>query len=91
MRTRHHLSEEAPFVLVVCLVGLGFCYSLVATTHWLRGVGLMSLGMVVAGGLRAFLPNGRAGLLAVRSRPFDIVCYLGLGVAIFGFGILVPQ
>jgi len=49
------------------------------------------VGMVVGAFLRTVLPNGKAGLLVVRGRLFDALCYLSLGLAVFGFGILVPQ
>jgi len=88
---RRVLRNELPFVLVVGIVALGFSYMLVASGHWLRGVTVMAAGMVFAGVLRIVLPNGRAGLLAVRSRFLDALCYLALGVAVFGFGVLVPR
>ena len=90
-RLRRNVRDEAPFVSAVLIVALGLCYAIVSSGHWLRGVAVMAFGMVTAGVLRATLPNGRAGLLVVRSRAFDVVCYLGLGLAMFGFGILVPQ
>jgi hypothetical protein len=30
-------------------------------------------------------------MLVVRGRFLDALCYLALGLAMFGFGILVPQ
>jgi hypothetical protein len=91
MRLQRAIREEVPFVSVLFIVALGFCYMVIASGHWLRGVTVMAFGMVVAGVLRLTLPNGKAGMLVVRSRRFDAVCYLVLGAAVFGFGILVPQ
>jgi hypothetical protein len=91
MNVRHALRGEAPFVLVIAIVAFGFCYMVIASGHWLRGVTVVAAGLIVGGVLRAVLPNGLAGLLAVRSRFFDVLCYLGLGVAVFGFGVLVPR
>lgn len=91
VRRRHELWDEAPFLLVLFIVAFGFCYSFIASGHWLRGVSVMAIGLVVAGLLRLVLPNGRAGMLAVRTRTFDAICYLALGIAVFGFGILAPQ
>ena len=90
-RLRRNVRDEAPFVSVVLIVALGLCYAVVSSGHWLRGVAVMAFGMVAAGVMRATLPNGRAGLLVVRARWFDVLCYLTLGLAMFGFGILVPQ
>ncbi len=91
MTLRRAVRSEVPFVLVLFIVAFGFCYMLVASGHWLRGVTVMAAGMVVAAGLRATLPNGTAGMLVVRTRFFDALCYFALGVSVFGFGILVPQ
>jgi hypothetical protein len=91
MIIRRAVRGEAPFFVVLGIVAFGFCYMLVASGHWLRGVSVMAAGMVVAAGLRAVLPNGKAGMLAVRGRFLDSMCYLTLGLSVFGFGILVPQ
>ncbi len=61
----------------------------VASQHWLRGVGLLGVAMCLGGVFRAVLPARQAGLLAVRSRHFDAVCYLGLGLAILVVAILL--
>lgn len=85
------LWDEAPFLLVLLIVAFGFCYSFIASGHWLRGVSVMAVGLAVAALLRLVLPSGRAGMLAIRTRAFDTCCYLALGMAVFGFGVLVPQ
>jgi len=90
-RLRRAVRDEVPFVSVVLIVAVGFLYALASSGHWLRGVTVMAVGMVVGAFLRTVLPNGKAGLLVVRGRLFDAVCYLSLGLAVFGFGILVPQ
>jgi hypothetical protein len=90
-RLRRNVRDEAPFVSVVLIVAFGFVYVLVASGHWLRGVTVIAFGMVVASALRAVLPVSKAGLLVVRGRVFDVLCYLSLGVLVFGFSVLVPQ
>jgi hypothetical protein len=90
-RLRRNVRDEAPFVSVVLIVAFGFLYVLVASGHWLRGVTVIAFGMVVASALRAALPASRAGLLVVRGRLFDVLCFLTLGLLVFGFSILVPQ
>ena len=91
MSLRHAVRTEVPFVTVLAIVVFGFFYMVVASGHWLRGVTVMACGLIVAAALRASLPNGRAGMLAVRGRFLDIVCYLALGLSVFGFAILLPQ
>ena len=90
-RLRRNVRDEVPFVSVLLIVAFGFVYVLVASGHWLRGVTVIAFGMVVASGLRAALPASKAGLLVVRGRVFDVLCYLTLGLLVFGFAILLPQ
>jgi hypothetical protein len=90
-RLRRAVGDDVPFVSVVLVTASGFCYSVAAPGHWLRGVALIAAGLITASVLRALLPNGKAGLLVVRGRLFDTLCYLGLGLAVLGFGVLVPQ
>jgi len=58
--------------------------------HWLRGVLLLAFACGVAGAFRLLLPVRQAGLLAVRSRLTDVVCYVGLSVAITTLGLALP-
>lgn len=83
--------RDAPFVLVIMISAAGICYSAIRPEHWLRGVGCVGLAMMVAAGLRLLLTDRQSGLLAIRRRPFDVVCYVLLGVAILGVGILLPH
>lgn len=69
-------------VLVIALVGL----LLVATAHWRRGSTLLGLAALVAAGLRAFVADSSLGVLAVRSRPFDVAFLVALAA---GFAVLV--
>lgn len=47
--------------------------------HWVQGAVLIGGALVVGALFRAVLPPHRAGLLAVRSRPVDVLTYLILG------------
>jgi hypothetical protein len=82
--------RNLPIVLVLALGGTGIAYSAVIPRHWLRGVLLLAFACGVAGVFRLLLPVRQAGLLAVRSRPTDIVCYVGLAVAITTLGLALP-
>ena len=44
----------------------------------------------IAGVLRRLLPVRQAGLLAVRGRLTDVVCYVGLATAIIVLGLALP-
>jgi hypothetical protein len=54
----------------------------VLTQHWREGAVLLGGALVVAAVLRLLLPTDRVGLLAIRSRPIDVLCYGGLGTVI---------
>jgi Protein of unknown function (DUF3017) len=82
--------RNLPIVLVLALGGTGIAYSAVIPRHWLRGVLLLAFACGVAGVFRLLLPVRQAGLLVVRSRLTDIVCYLGLAVAITTLGLALP-
>ena len=73
-------------VLVAVAVGLG----MVALEHWRRGLLVVGLALVGAAVLRLVLPVRRAGFLAVRSRPVDVVLMAGTGVAVALLSVVVP-
>ncbi len=83
--------REAPFGLVLLIELLGVFLVFLAPQHWLRAVGVLATGMLVAGFLRLVLTNEQAGLLRVRRRPFDVACYWGLGVCSILVALGLPQ
>jgi hypothetical protein len=82
--------RNLPIVLVLALGATGIAYSAAVPRHWLRGVLLLAVACGIAGVLRLLLPVRQAGLLAVRGRLTDVVCYLGLAVAIIVLGLALP-
>ena len=80
--------RDAPFILVLLVAAGGLAF---ATFHWRRGVEVIGLAAVLGGVLRASVTERQAGLLAVRHRGFDVLCYLVLGVAIVVVGLLLPH
>jgi hypothetical protein len=83
--------KELPFS-VVLLIELGAVLSVaVFPQHWLRAVGVMTLGMLVGGFFRLTLTNEQAGLLRVRQRSFDVACYWGLAVLTFAIAVILPR
>jgi hypothetical protein len=68
------------FALVMLVVAIG---GLVALSYrWRRGAVLVGGALLLAAAFRAVLPTSRAGLLAIRSRPVDVLTYLMFGMAI---------
>ncbi|MFJ4658264.1 DUF3017 domain-containing protein [Nocardia sp. NPDC088792] len=62
-------------VLVVAVV-------LLSADRWRRGTYVFGGAALVAAALRLLLPADRVGLLAVRSKPFDVGWLTVTGVAI---------
>ena len=82
--------RNLPILLVLALGDTGIAYSAAVPRHWLRGVLLLAFACAVAGVFRLLLPVRQAGLLVVRSRLTDVVCYVGLAVAITTLGLALP-
>jgi hypothetical protein len=70
---------QAPFLTVLFLVAASFAYLALEPGHWRRGTVALAVAMMLGGVLRLSLPAARAGLLAVRGRWWDGLCYLALG------------
>ncbi len=77
---RSRLPVHAPMTFVLLIAGVGMVRTL--TQHWREGAVLLGGALIVAAALRLLLPTDRVGLLAIRSRPIDVLCYGGLGAAI---------
>ena len=82
--------RNLPIVLVLTLGATGIAYSAVVPIHWLRGVLLLAVACGLAGVFRLLLPARQAGLLVVRGRLVDVLCYGGLAVAIVVLGLALP-
>lgn len=80
--------DQWPLALVLLALALG----LVVLTFYDFRVGSIMLGVAIifAGALRTVLSPERAGLLAIRSRPVDLVTMYGLGIALTTVAVLVP-
>jgi hypothetical protein len=76
---RHIVRAQWPILLVGLTFTAGF--ALAAANFWRRGALLLGIGVVLAAVLRLTLPNGRAGLLAVRSKGIDFVTTATVGAA----------
>jgi hypothetical protein len=82
--------RNLPIVLVLALGATGIGYAAAVPPHWLRGVLLLAVACGLAGVCRLLLPARQAGLLAVRGRLVDVLCYGGLAVAIVVLGLALP-
>ena len=68
------------------VVGLGA----IALDHFRTGTLLLGSSVLFAALARTVLPARRVGLLVVRSRPFDVLVLLVMGVALLVLAIVVP-
>ena len=82
--------RNLPIVIVLALGATGIAYAAAVPMHWLRGVLLLAVACGLAGVFRLLLPARQAGLLAVRGRLVDVLCYGGLAVAIVVLGLALP-
>jgi Protein of unknown function (DUF3017) len=73
-------------VLLLVVVGV----LLMLNQHVKRGTAVLGGALLVAGLLRAVLPTRDIGLLAVRSRAFDVLTTGALGAAIVVLTVVVP-
>jgi hypothetical protein len=88
---RRREQGEAPFLIVLVIELLAIGYAAGVPEHWLRAVGGVVLGLVVAGLFRAWLPDAQAGLLRVRRKSFDVACYWGFALLTVMFALALPQ
>ena len=86
-RARRFVNEQLAFLAVVVILAGAFAYLVLEPRHWGRCSGLIAVAVLLAAVLRAGLPSERAGLLAVRSRVGDTLCYLVLGGVVLGLDI----
>jgi Protein of unknown function (DUF3017) len=77
LRSRIPSALPAALVAAVAVVGM----ALVVTQYWRRGAVLLGVALLVAAVLRMVIPPDRVGLLAIRSRVIDVLCYIGFGAA----------
>jgi hypothetical protein len=82
------LLRQLPLLVVLLVVGLGLL--LVTFQHWRMGLIVIGLALVGAGVLRLLLPVRRAGFLAVRSRPVDVVLLAGTGLTLAVIARTIP-
>ncbi|MBP2476285.1 hypothetical protein JOF53_005157 [Crossiella equi] len=69
-----------PFLVVMALVVFGFVWILMY--HWKRGSVTLAAALFLAAVFRAALPPEACRLLAIRSRPVDVLTYSGFAAMI---------
>jgi predicted ferric reductase len=82
LQVRRRATAQAPFLVVLLLVVAVFVYLTIEPSHWRRATAGLAVAMLLAAVLRVTLAPARAGMLAVRGRWWDTLCYAALGVLI---------
>ncbi|MFM9377842.1 DUF3017 domain-containing protein [Gordonia sp. VNK21] len=77
---RARILRQIPFFAVLAVVAVAAI--LVIIDRWRRGAFVFGAALLLGAVLRALLPSERAGLLQVRSRPFDIGAMASMGVLV---------
>jgi hypothetical protein len=86
-RAARWIREQIAFLLVLAILIAAFVYLIIQPGRWGRGAGVVSVAVLSAGLLRLLLPSDRVGMLAVRGRIVDTVCFLLLGGLILAVDI----
>ena len=81
--------RQWPFLLVLAGVLAGLAV-VVLLDRFRRGSILMAGAVVFGAWLRALLPPEKAGLLQVRTRAFDVLTLVVLGVGLTVLALIVP-
>jgi len=82
------LLRQLPLVAALATVAVGLV--LVALGHWRVGLVVEGVALLAVAVLRLFLPVRRAGFLAVRSRPVDVLLVGGAGLALTVIALAIP-
>ncbi|MDS1269851.1 DUF3017 domain-containing protein [Lipingzhangella sp. LS1_29] len=80
---------QIPYYLVLATMGAGIV--IVAAAYFKRGPALIAGALLLAALFRAILPPHLAGMLAVRSRLFDLTLLFGLAVLLVVLAWVAPQ
>lgn len=82
--------RQWPLLLVSAGVLGGLVSAFLGPTTWRPGCVVIGASLVLGALLRLLLPTRRAGLLEVRSKPFDVIVLLLAGSAILVLAVVVP-
>jgi hypothetical protein len=83
------LRQWPLLVVVVGVVG-GVLLAMLGNSSWRAGCLLVGGALLVGAVERVVLPSREAGLLEVRSKPFDVTVLALAGVAVVALAIAVP-
>ena len=82
-------SVAAEWPILAVLAGFGFGMTVILHDEVFQGAAMMGMSLLLAAGLRLFLPTRVAGTLAVRRRGIDVGMYTIVGTTLVVLGLLV--
>lgn len=86
---RRLLRDQFPMLLVLAVLVVAVVF--VAADRWRRGAFFIGGAITLAAVLRLCLPTARVGLLAVRSKPFDVAACAALGAAVIALAVTISS
>jgi len=81
------MKSHVPLLLVLAVTAVGLIR--IIQYHWREGTVLIGVALLVAGMLRAVLPNDRIGTVAIRGRGVDVLLYGGLGLMVLAVALTI--
>jgi hypothetical protein len=84
---KHPALIHLPFGLVMAVVAVGLVR--IAQYYWREGTVWIGLALLLAAGLRVLLRDEQAGLVAIRSRAIDVLCYTAFGVMVIAVAMTI--
>jgi|SRR5580658_8075374 hypothetical protein len=88
---RSSVADIIPYLLVLAGVAAGLVVAGEGSKYAGRGAVVAGGSLLVAALARLVLPKRRAGLLASRSKAFDVLTFVVLGGGMLALGLVLPQ
>ncbi len=83
------MRDNLPMLLIAAVMVVAVVF--LAWDRWRRGTFFFGGATLLAAALRMVLPTERVGLLAVRSKPFDVIWLTVLGSAIIALAATISS
>jgi hypothetical protein len=79
-----------PYLIIMAGVAAGLFVAGEGSAHASRGAEVAGGSLLLAALARLVLPQGRAGMLASRSKVIDVLAFAALGGGVLALGLILP-